>query len=371
MSKSSLVNVNIPAYEGNFTYGRDGRKIEAITIHHVAGVISVENLGQIWQTPGREGSSHYGIGNDGRIGQYVDEENTAWCNSNWDSNCKSVTIETSNCSTGGDWPVSDEALNSLIRLVADIAKRNNLGELVKGKNLTWHSMFTNTECPGPYLMSKLDYIISEANKINFTKPELTYQEIDKKSIKLKINTCLWDLTFNDISKAQCVQGYNAGDVIDNIVAIATHPCGHKYYITEYSYANHIENGFNVLDCEDLNNEPKNIQKFAIGTKVKINGNLYVNAKADQPSGYVNNKITTITRYAEGCAHPYNTTGDLGWMNECDIQEYTIITYTVQEGDTLEGIASKYGMSWQQLYAKNKFVIGNNPNIIIPGQVLTI
>lgn len=673
MSKSNLVNVNIPAYEGNFTYGRDGRKIEAITIHHVAGVISVENLGQIWQTPGREGSSHYGIGNDGRIGQYVDEENTAWCNSNWDSNCKSVTIETSNCSTGGDWPVSDEALNSLIRLVADIAKRNNLGELVKGKNLTWHSMFTNTacipvdselltrngwkklkdikigdevasadldnlnitfeevydkvpiktqdtytcneltvtkdhrivyslqsnknkfridyfanllngnnnyyiplagtnnneglklsddmirfyiavqadgyyikennmyyglefhlkkdrkiqsikeildninldytenykndgstsikvwnkdginivkdicekelnnkcftwnwlnmnkeqaslflkeilfwdgcikankytstkkenldivnaiasingvgsrvigndvlfreapyitingdvkrnksgkntevscvsvktgiilirqngktfivgNCPGAYLMSKLDYIINEANKINFTKPELTYQEIDKKSIKLKINTCLWDLTFNDISKAQCVQGYNTGDVIDNIVAIATHPCGHKYYITEYSYSNHIENGFNVLDCEDLNNEPKNIQKFAIGTKVKINGNLYVNAKADQPSGYVNNKITTITRYAEGCAHPYNTTGDLGWMNECDIQEYTIITYTVQEGDTLEGIASKYGMSWQQLYAKNKFVIGNNPNIIIPGQVLTI
>jgi len=29
-------------------------------------------------------------------------------------------------------------LNVLIRLVADIAKRNNLGVLVKGKNLTWH-----------------------------------------------------------------------------------------------------------------------------------------------------------------------------------------------------------------------------------------
>lgn len=169
MSKSNLVDVSVPAYEGNFTYGRDGQKIEAITIHHMAGVLSAEACGQIWQTVGREGSSHYGIGNGGRIGQYVDEENTAWCNSNWDSNCKSVTIETSNCSTGGDWPVSDAALNSLIRLVADIAKRNNLGTLVKGKNLTWHSMFFNTACPGPYLISKLDYIIDEANKINNNK----------------------------------------------------------------------------------------------------------------------------------------------------------------------------------------------------------
>ncbi|MCI9434085.1 MAG: N-acetylmuramoyl-L-alanine amidase [Bacilli bacterium] len=166
MSKSKLVNVNMPAYAGNFTYGRDGRKIEAITIHHMAGVLSAEDCGQIWQTVGREGSSHYGIGNDGRIGQYVDEKNTAWCNSNWDSNCKSVTIETSNCSTGGNWPVSDEALNSLIKLIADIAKRNNLGTLVKGKNLTWHSMFFDTACPGPYLISKLDYIVDEANKIN-------------------------------------------------------------------------------------------------------------------------------------------------------------------------------------------------------------
>lgn len=166
MSKSGLVNVNVPAYSGNYTIGRSGRKIEAITIHHMAGVLTAEQCGKIFQTVGRCGSSHYGIGNDGKIAQYVDESNTAWTNSNWDSNCKSVTIETSNSSTGGQWLVSDKALNSLIRLVADIAKRNNLGTLVKGKNVTWHSMFTSTTCPGAYLLSKMDYIVSEANKIN-------------------------------------------------------------------------------------------------------------------------------------------------------------------------------------------------------------
>lgn len=173
MSKSNLVQVNVPAYSGNYTVGRSGRKIEAITIHHCAGVLTAEQCGKIFQAVGRCGSSHYGIGNDGKIAQYVDESNTAWTNSNWDSNCKSVTIETSNSSTGGQWLVSDKALNSLIKLVADIGKRNNLGTLVKGKNVTWHSMFTSTACPGAYLMSKMDYIIAEANKINDPKPTTT------------------------------------------------------------------------------------------------------------------------------------------------------------------------------------------------------
>ena len=170
MTKSPLATATYPAYEGNFTYGRSGRKIEAITIHHMAGVLTAKQCGEIFQTPGRYGSSHYGIGKNGEIACYVGEENTAWTNSNWDSNCKSVTIETSNAEYGGNWYVSDNVLKQLIKLVADIAKRNNLGKLVRGKNLTWHSMFANTSCPGPYLLSKIDYIISEANKINGNTP---------------------------------------------------------------------------------------------------------------------------------------------------------------------------------------------------------
>ena len=162
---SSLVNVVIPASESNFTYGRSGYNLRKITVHHCAGVMSCESIGYLWQNPSRECSSHYGIGNDGRIGQYVDESNTAWTDSNWASNCSSVTIETSNCATGGDWPVSDEALNSLIRLCADISIRNGLGLLVVGDNLTWHSMYAATECPGDYLRSRMQYIADEANKI--------------------------------------------------------------------------------------------------------------------------------------------------------------------------------------------------------------
>lgn len=113
------------------------------------------------------------------------------------------------------------------------------------------------------------------------------------------------------------------------------------------------------------------QKFAIGTQVIINGALYASSFATSASGSVSNKVTTITRYAAGKAHPYNTTGDLGWMDESSIQAYAGETYTVKSGDTLSGIAAQYHTTWQAIYAQNKFVIGNNPNIIRAGQVLKI
>lgn len=164
MSKSNLTQIVVPAYEGNFTYGRSGRNIEAITIHHMAGVLTAEQCGRIFQQVGRYGSSHYGVGYDGSIATYVDEEDTAWTNNNWDSNCKSITIEVSD--NDNSWYVNDTTLNALIKLVADIAKRRELGTLVPGKNLTWHSMFADTTCPGDYLRSKMQYIADEVNKIN-------------------------------------------------------------------------------------------------------------------------------------------------------------------------------------------------------------
>lgn len=166
MTKSALATIDVPAYAGNYTKGRRGYEIKKVTVHHMAGVMSAEDCGRIFQRQGRNGSAHYGIGNDGKIASYVGEENIAWTDSNWDSNATSVTIETSNSAIGAGWPVSDNALSSLIKLVADIAKRNGIGSLVPGKTLTWHRMYASTSCPGEYLLSKMQYIADEANKIN-------------------------------------------------------------------------------------------------------------------------------------------------------------------------------------------------------------
>lgn len=171
MGYSPLATAKYAADPSNYTPGRPQGGVNHITVHHMAGVLSAEQCGSIFQRPGRGGSAHYGIGNGGEIANYVDENDTAWSDSNWNSNCTTISIETSNCATGGNWPVGDAAFNSLIKLVADIAARNGLGHLVPGKNLCWHSMYAATTCPGDFLRSKMQEIADKANAINEPAPE--------------------------------------------------------------------------------------------------------------------------------------------------------------------------------------------------------
>jgi nucleoid-associated protein YgaU len=48
------------------------------------------------------------------------------------------------------------------------------------------------------------------------------------------------------------------------------------------------------------------------------------------------------------------------------------SYTVVPGDTLSGIAAQRTQSsWRSLYERNVSVVGSDPNLIFPGQVLTL
>ena len=46
-------------------------------------------------------------------------------------------------------------------------------------------------------------------------------------------------------------------------------------------------------------------------------------------------------------------------------------YVVKKGDNLTKIAKKFNTTWQKIYNKNKNIIGDNPNLIYPGQILYI
>jgi hypothetical protein len=92
-------------------------------------------------------------------------------------------------------------------------------------------------------------------------------------------------------------------------------------------------------------------KYNIGDKVVVNGPLYVNSNAASPAGSVSNKITNITRKNPGSAHPYNTTGDLGWMDESSISPYNEPTPPapqptgLQVGDTVVIVGTGNGSSY--------------------------
>ena len=153
-------------------------KIDTITIHCMAGNLTIETCANVFAPTSRQASSNYGVGTDGRIGCYVDENDRSWCSSNKANDMRAITIEVANdggANTG--WHVSGVAMNSLIKLVADVCKRNNIKKLVwsdnrddrinhrNGCNMTVHRDFKNKSCPGDYLMSKMSYIADEVNKL--------------------------------------------------------------------------------------------------------------------------------------------------------------------------------------------------------------
>lgn len=150
-------------------------KIDTITIHHMAGNITVETCGQVFQT--RQASTNYGVDGRGRVGLFVDENDRAWSTANPENDNRAVNIEVANCGSAPDWPVNGAAYNKLIELVADICRRNGIEKLVWGEkryervdhrngcNMTVHSDFMSTSCPGPYLFEKMPEIADTVNKL--------------------------------------------------------------------------------------------------------------------------------------------------------------------------------------------------------------
>ncbi|MCM1189630.1 MAG: N-acetylmuramoyl-L-alanine amidase [bacterium] len=152
----------------NASFPREGR-IEKITIHHMAGNLNLEALGERFSNRDRQVSANYAIDSSGRVALYVEEANRAWTSSSRDNDNMAVTVEVANDEIGGDWHVSDEAYEALIQLCADICRRNGIEALEytgdEQGNLTTHKMFTGTECPGPYLEGRLEEIAGAVNRL--------------------------------------------------------------------------------------------------------------------------------------------------------------------------------------------------------------
>lgn len=133
----------------------------------MAGNLSVETCGGIFANKSRQASSNYGIGSDGRIGGYVPEEYRAWTSSSRANDQRAITVEVANSSTGGNWPVSDKAFESLVALAIDVCKRYGINRLTwtgnTSGNLTSHDMFVATNCMGPYLKSKMPELAKRVN----------------------------------------------------------------------------------------------------------------------------------------------------------------------------------------------------------------
>lgn len=268
--------------------------IRKITIHHMAGNLSVEQCGNIFADRNRQASSNYGIGSDGRVGLYVDEANRSWCSSNGDNDHQAVTIEVANDVIGGNWHVSDVALAKLIDLCVDICKRNHIDRLIftgnANGNLTLHKYFAATACPGPYLESKMPYIAEEVNR--------------------RLNT-------NNNKPGNSSYIVKNGDTLSAIARI---------YNTTYQILaeyNGISNPDLIYPGQVINIPQTNINRLKIGDTVRIINTGNGSSNGDSNIAYGIGWTRTILNIYEGRPFPYqvgDSTGTTGFYKETSLEK---------------------------------------------------
>lgn len=126
----------------HYTPGRS-QGIRGIVLHHNAGNLSIADCYNVWQM--REASAHYQVDANGRIGQLVNDWDTAWHAG--DANPWSIGIEHAN-SCFSPWTIGDATLEAGAHLVAAICKYYGLGRPEWRVNVFPHSDFMATACPG-------------------------------------------------------------------------------------------------------------------------------------------------------------------------------------------------------------------------------
>ena len=149
--------------------GQRTHSIDRISPHCVVGQVTAESLGNLFARASYQASSNYGIDKDGRVGLYVEEKNRSWCTSSNANDQRAVTIECAS-DTSSPYRMNDAVYQTLIKLCADICRRNGKKKLLwfgdKNKTLNYspaseemvitvHRWFANKSCPGDWLYSRL------------------------------------------------------------------------------------------------------------------------------------------------------------------------------------------------------------------------
>ena len=192
MSNSSLITYKKISPNKNSPRNHE---IDTLSVHCYVGQCTAKQGCDYFSSPSANSSANYIVGYDGSIGLSVDEGDRSWCTSSPSNDNRAITIEVA-CEPYHPYKITDKAMKALIKLVADICKRNNIKKLkwsgnknligqVDKQNMTVHRWFANKACPGDYLYKKHSYIAEEVNKLlGIKKPNAVTTVVNKVVTKI-------------------------------------------------------------------------------------------------------------------------------------------------------------------------------------------
>lgn len=441
MSESSLVTYR--NLTNNKTVVKD-KKNNYIIPHVYVGQVSTKN-GVDHFTTNCGASCTYVIGTDGTIGQSVSEADRPWTTGGdkevqnsyglWVGGTpnksqaqrgakgvdyEAITMEIA-CDPTAPYAINDKVYNSLVNLMADIAIRNNMGELKwkadknlvgnpTEQNVLVHRWFASKSCPGDYVYKRLGEICEKANVIirqaqgGTPQPQPTPQPEPVQTYK--DDKYVWDTLNKAIGNEIGVAGLmgnlqaESGIRSNNLQNSFEKKLGmsddvYTKAVDEDIYTNFIHDsaGYGLAQWtywsrkQNLLNFAKQ-QKASIGslamqvdfliqelsTSYKGVFNALKTAKSiKQASDVVLTQFERPRDQSDKVKEQRASYG-IGIFNKFVVQtanlpeQTTEVVYTVKKGDTLSAIAKKYNTTYQKIAQDNNI---KNVNLIYPGQKLII
>jgi hypothetical protein len=134
-------------------------KKTSVTIHHNGGLRnSRQDVLDTWKI--RAASAHFDVDVNGAIAQFVKVDEYAWAVDDLVGNETSISIEMADATGSPSWQISDATLNSTARLAAWLYK-HVIGARPASNNFFPHQHWSQTDCPGPFVMHNFSLILSK------------------------------------------------------------------------------------------------------------------------------------------------------------------------------------------------------------------
>lgn len=162
---------------------RNGKAVTGLIAHIGANAPGTTVLGYVSSYNDRNSHPTYVIKANGEVWGVVhpNQRPTSTYPGDIDEQC--VTVELDNTTGAPDYQVSQAQLDSLAVLIrhhADESPRrgktivkNDPNKTQDGFFLGWHSQYRNVTCPGPFLFSKFDEVLTKANGKKTSAPVKT------------------------------------------------------------------------------------------------------------------------------------------------------------------------------------------------------
>ena len=238
--------------QSNYTVGRNGGVPKYVTFHHAVG--SMESVDSKVHNPAAQMSAHFTVGERGAW-QFVDTDDTAWANTNWNSNLECISIEHE-----GDWRFgysNEGCIENSAQLIALLRRTH---PSIIGFNRHNQVSLSSTVCPADLPCERIWSRSTEILNPPVVIPpvaspapsfvDIVITDIQNRKVVTNKDANLWDLNFTTWASAKSLKVIPKGTEIE-VSATAKHPLGGIYYLSEYSFSKGVKNGINSADVDEI------------------------------------------------------------------------------------------------------------------------